>query len=81
MTVAQAKSKEKYHDLQKKYDVVMEQLEIIKRDTHIPQSPKAILTDKDDNVTTLYTGISLFHLFVSILISFFFGFIVSKYYH
>lgn len=81
MTVTQAQTKEAYDDLQKKYDVVKEQLEIMKRDTHIPQSPKTILADKDDGVTTLYTGISLFQLFVSMLISFVLGFVVTRYVH
>lgn len=81
MTVTQAQTKEAYDDLQKKYDVVKEQLEIMKRDTHIPQSPKTLLADKDDDVTTLYTGISLFQLFVSMLISFVLGFVVTRYIH
>lgn len=79
MTIAQAKTKEMYDTLQKKYSALKEQMEIMKQDTHIPQAPETMLSPKEEQeVVTLYTGISLFHLVVSMVVSFFLGILFSS---
>ena len=73
MTIAQAKTKEAYDNLQKRYSALKEQLEILKRDTQVPHSPSTVLPKEEKEVVTLYTGISLFQLIVSMIIAFFVG--------
>ena len=77
MTIAQAKTKEAYDNLQKRYSALKEQLEILKRDTQVPHSPSTVLPKEEKEVVTLYTGISLFQLIVSMIIVFFVGILFS----
>ena len=77
MTIAQAKTKEAYDNLQKRYSALKEQLEILKRDTQVPHPPSTVLPKEEKEVVTLYTGISLFQLIVSMIIAFFVGILFS----
>ena len=69
MTISQAKTKDLYENLQKKYTALKEQHEILKKDTHIPQAPESILPQKEvKDGLSIYTGVTFFHLIIAFLL-------------